>query len=200
MIHYPSVVTGLLAADHSTGSEHAALLLLEYGDYECPTCSAAEPVTQHLVETFGNRLRFVFRHFPLVEFHLHAELAAEAAEAAAAQGKFWEMHHLLFTHRQHLELSALTHYAEKLDLDMVRFSAEMADRIYLQRVQEHRRTGEQIGLLASPSFFLNDVMIDVSFGLERLENAVRAALGERMSKQSSDVRFPAKLKCPLLPL
>lgn len=173
-----SQIAGLLAVDHSTGADGAALLLLEYGDYECPACSEAEPVTRHLVDAFGSRLKFVFRHFPLVEAHPHAELAAEAAEAAAAQGKFWPMHHLLFTHSQHLGLKALTSYAEQLELDMRRFNAEMADRIYTQRVQEHRRSGEKMGLRGSPSFFLNGKAVDVSFGLEHLENAVRAALGK----------------------
>lgn len=96
-------ITGLVAADHSTGAAHGAVLLLEYGDYECPSCCEAEPVTRYLMEAFFNRMRFVFRHFPLVEVHPHAELAAEATEAAAAQDKFWEMHHQLFTHSQRLK-------------------------------------------------------------------------------------------------
>lgn len=171
-------IAGLLAADHVAGSDHARLLLLEYGDYECPSCVEAEPVTRHLIEAFGTRMKFVFRHFPLVEVHPHAELAAEAAEAAAAQHKFWPMHHLLFTHSQHLTLGALTRCAEMIELDMLRFNAEMADRIYTQRVHEHRRSGELIGLRGSPTFFLNGKMVDVSFGLEHLEHAVRAALGE----------------------
>ncbi len=178
MTHPPSPfqsAASVSAADHGIGAEHAGLLLLEYGDYECPSCCDAEPVTRHLIETFGNELRFVYRHFPLVEGHPHAELAAEAAEAAAAQGKFWEMHHLLFTHSKRLEPGALTHYAELIELDMIRFKADMADRIYTQRVQEHRRTGEQLDLRASPSFFLNGDIIDVSFGLQHLEDAVRAA-------------------------
>jgi protein-disulfide isomerase len=170
-------IAGLLASDHSTGSARTDLLLLEYGDYECPSCSEAEPVTRHLVEAFGSRLRFIFRHFPLVE-HPHAELAAEAAEAAAAQDRFWPMHHLLFTHRQHLELDALTRYAETAGLDLRRFGTAMAERTYRSRVQKHRHSGEQIGLRASPSFFLNGKLVDVSFGLEHLEHAVRAALGE----------------------
>ena len=174
----PIHMAGLLATDHIAGSEHATLLLLEYGDYECPSCVEAEPFTRHLVEAFGERLKFVFRHFPLVEVHPHAELAAEAAEAAAAQDKFWPMHHLLFTHSQHLKLSALTHYAEMIGLDMLRFNAEMADRIYTQRIHEHRRSGEQIGLRGSPTFFVNGTLVDVSFGLGQLEHAVRAALGE----------------------
>ncbi len=171
-------IAGLLAADHFAGTERASLILVEYGDYECPSCSEAEPVTRHLVEAFGSRLGFVFRHFPLVEVHPHAELAAEAAEAAAAQHEFWPMHQLLSAHWKHLELSALTRHAEAVGLDMRRFNAEMADRIYTQRVQEHRRSGELIGLRSSPSFFLNGKLIDVSFGLEHLETAVRGALGE----------------------
>lgn len=170
-------IAGLLAADHITGSEHAKLLLLEYGDYECPSCAEAEPVARHLIEVFGKRMKFVFRHFPLVEVHPHAELAAEAAEAAAAQNKFWPMHHLLFTHSGHLELPALIQYAGMIDLDVRRFEVEMKGRIYTQRVQEHRRSGETIGLRASPTFFLNGRVVDVSFGLEHLELAVRAALG-----------------------
>lgn len=169
-------VAGLDATDHSTGSPHATLILLEYGDYECPYCAEAESYTHHLVEAFGSSMRFVFRHYPLVEAHPHAELAAEAAEAAAAQGKFWEMHRLLFRHQQHLEIHDLTLHAETIGLDMPRFSGEMADRIYTQRVQEQLRSGERLGLKASPCFFLDGVLIDVSFGFEHLESAIRAAV------------------------
>jgi protein-disulfide isomerase len=174
----PSSMTGLVAADHSEGSPNAAVLLLEYGDYECPSCAEAEPYTRHLVDAFGGRMRFVFRHYPLVASHPHAELAAEAAEAAAAQGHFWEMHRQLFANQRHLRLSDLTHHAEAIGLDTTRFAAEMSDRIYTQRVQEHRRSGDALGLRASPSFFLDGVLIDVSFGFERLEHAVRIAVGE----------------------
>lgn len=170
-------VAGVLESDHCTGSPRAKWLLLEYGDYACPSCSEAEPVTRHLVEAFGDRLRFVFRHFPLAE-HPHAELAAEAAEAAAAQDRFWPMHHLLFTHWQHLALDGLTQCAEMAGLEMRQFGAAMADRSFRPRVQEQRRSGERIGLHGSPSFFLNGRVVDVSFGLEHLEHAVRVALGK----------------------
>ncbi len=166
----------LSATDHSLGDEHAAAILLEYGDYECPACIQAEPFVRHLVETSGERLRFIFRHFPQVEVHPHAEVAAESAEAAAAQGQFWPMHHLLFTQKHHLELPALAGYAASIGLDMRRFNGEMADRIYLQRVQEHRRAGTISGVRATPTFFLNGVVVDVSFGFERLQAAVRGAL------------------------
>ena len=166
----------LAAADHVLGDENAKLMLLEYGDYECPACIQAEPLVQHLIDTHRGRLRFVFRHFPLVEVHPNAELAAEAAEAAAAQGQFWPMHHLLFAQAHRLTPAALTGYAQSLGLDMNRFNAEMGDRIYTQRIQEHRRAGEHLGLRATPAFMLNGKAVDVSFGFEKLDEAVRAAL------------------------
>lgn len=166
----------LAAADHVLGDAHAKLTLLEYGDYGCPACIQAEPLIQHLFSMHRSRLRFIFRHFPLLELHPNAELAAEAAEAAAAQGQFWPMHHLLFTPPHHLESAALAGYAQSLGLDMIRFNAEMGDRIYTQRIQEHRRAGARSGLRATPAFFLNGKVVDVSFGLERLDEAVHAAL------------------------
>jgi protein-disulfide isomerase len=174
MVEMPAAA--LAAADHVMGDAHAKLTLLEYGDYECPACIQAEPLMQHLVETHRGRLRFVFRHFPLVEVHPHAELAAEAAEAAAAQGQFWPMHRLLFAQAHRLTPEALTGYAQSLGLDMNRFNAEMGDRIYTQRIQEHRRAGESSGLRATPAFFLNGKAVDVSFGFEKLDEAVQAAL------------------------
>ena len=170
----------LSGQDHVLGNADAALTLLEYGDYECPACTQAEPLTRFLIETFGKRLRFVYRHYPLLEVHPHAELAAEAAEAAAAQGQFWPMHHLLFapgpTYAQHLKLTALTGYAQSLGLDMHRFNGEMADRIYTQRVQAHRHAAELAGIRATPAFFLKGAVVDVSFGLQKLEAAVVSAL------------------------
>ena len=111
-----------------------------------------------------------------MEVHPYAEAAAEAAEAAAAQGEFWAMHRLLFAQAHHLTPSALAGYAEAIGLDMTRFKAEMADHIYTQRVQEHRRAGERSGLRATPAIFLNGRPVDVSHGFDRLEAAVQAAL------------------------
>ena len=166
--------TGLTAADHALGNADAPSTLLEYGDYECPSSAQAEPKVRHLVKTLGSQLRFVFRHLPHLELHSHSELAAEAAEAAAAQGKFWEMHRLLFGAPNHLSLSDLTKHAQSIGLDMTRFHAEMADRIYTQRVQEHRRAAKLSNLHITPSFILNGKLIDTSSGLEKLEAAVHA--------------------------
>jgi len=172
-------IAALSAADHSQGETHAALTLLQYGDYECPACVRAEPLTRRIVETHGAHLRFVFRHFPLMALHRHAELAAEAAEAAAAQGRFWAMHQRLFAPPHHLAMPALTAHAEAIGLDMIRFGAEMADRIYTQRVQEHRRAGVNSGVRETPTFFLNGRVVDVSSGLPALEAAIQAALKGR---------------------
>lgn len=171
-------------ADHVLGDAHARLTLLEYGDYECPACIQAEPMVRHLLDIHPGRLCLVFRHFPLMEIHPNAERAAEAAEAAAAQGHFWPMHHLLFAQAKHLAPAALAGHAQALGLDMNRFNAEMSDRIYTQRVQEHRRAGEHEGLRATPAFFLNGEAVDVSFGLEKLDEAVQAALNSPRSVAS----------------
>jgi protein-disulfide isomerase len=169
--------TGLSAREHETGNVDATVTLVEYGDFECPMCTQAEPLTRHLVDTYGSRLRFVFRHYPDGAAHPHAELAAEAAEAAAAQGKFWEMHAMLFRHSPHLSAKALTQFAEEIGLDMPRFNNELSDHVYLQRVREHHAAAVELGLRGTPSFFVNDKLVDVSFGLNHLEDAVRAALG-----------------------
>jgi len=166
----------LSGADHQQGHAQSGLTLVEYGDYECPTCIRAEPAVRRLVDSLGRQLRFVFRHYPLMAVHPHAELAAEAAEAAAAQGQFWAMHRLLFTQAHGLALPALNGYAQAIGLDMLRFRADMADHLYTQRVQEHHHAGERSGLRTVPAFFLNDQLVDVSTGMAQLEAAVRAAL------------------------
>lgn len=176
MIDNPAVTeTGLPGADHLLGDPHATLTLLQYGDYECAACIRIEPQVRKLVAAQGRRLRFVFRHFPMLDLHPHAELAAEAAEAAAAQGRFWPMHHLLFAQSHHLAPAALQAYAASIGLDMLRFKAEMADRIYTQRVQEHRRAGEHSGVHRTPAFLVNGRFVDVSADFGALEHAVQAA-------------------------
>jgi protein-disulfide isomerase len=169
---------GLTAADHMLGDALSSVTLIEYGDYECPFCVRTEPRTQRLIEISSNRLHFVFRHFPQVGMHAHAELAAESAEAAAAQGQFWAMHRRLFTQSHDLSLAGLTACAESIGLDMNRFGGEMADRIYTQRVQEHRRAAVQSCIRSVPTYVLNGRMIDVSDGFERLDQAVHAALAD----------------------
>ncbi len=162
--------------DHVLGPEHAPVTLVEYGDLECPNCKQAVPAVKLLLTRFENLVRFAFRHFPLEGVHPHAELAAEADECAGTQGKFWEMHDLLFENQQHLKLHHLRGYAERLQLDMPRFTAELNDHVYLQRVREHLESGNDSGVRATPTFFVNGCIQDVSFGLHALTEAVEAAL------------------------
>lgn len=166
----------LSAADHARGNPQARLTLLQYGDYECPACIAVEPALRALVDRHAPQLRFVYRHHPWVELHPHAELAAEAAEAAAAQGQFWAMHAQLFKAGHHLDLPGLTARAAAIGLDMVRFKAEMADHVYTQRVQEHRRAGVASGLRATPAYFLGGQPVAAAADLAPLEAAIRHAL------------------------
>jgi protein-disulfide isomerase len=167
------------AADHFLGAPDAPVTVVEYGDFECPNCKQAAPVVRLLPDQFAGRVRLVFRHFPLEEVHPHALHAALAAEAAGAQGRFWQMHDMLFENQRHLKLHQLRGYAEKLELDMERYDSEMKDELYLQRVREHIEGGGRGGVRATPTFFINGRIRDVSFGLDALIDGVEAALRER---------------------
>jgi len=166
-------------ADHVLGPQHAAVTVVEYGDLECPNCKQAAGAVKLLLARFEQSVRFVFRHFPLEEVHPHALRAAEAAECAGGQGKFWPMHDLLFENQLHLKLPRLYEYARQLDLDMARFTAEMDDEIYIQRVRDNQRSGEASGVRATPTFFVNGRLLDVSFGLHALLDAVAQQLKSR---------------------
>src|SRR5258708_27788363 len=164
--------------DHILGPAAAKVTVVEYGDFECPSCGQAYPAVKMLLKHFGNRMRFGFRQFALVEVHRHAELAAEAAEAAGAQHKFWQMHDLLFEHQLHLKANNLRQYAQQVELDLERYDYEMKEHLYLQRAHWHIDSGVKSGVRSTPGFFVNGAVEDVSFGLERLHKAVEAALGK----------------------
>src|SRR5258708_1843794 len=152
------------------GASHAPVTIVEYGDFECPNCKQAAPALKLLLERFAGRLRLVYRHFPLEEVHPHA------LHAAAAQGKFWPMHDLLFDNQSHLKLPQLRRYAEQLELDMPRYTAEMERGVHLQRVREHIEGGRASGVRATPTFFINGSLHDVSYGLQTLKAAVEETL------------------------
>jgi protein-disulfide isomerase len=162
--------------DHSEGPEHARVVVVEYGDFECPSCKVAATTPTLLMERFPNKVRFIFRHYPVPEVHPHAMLAAEAAEAAAAQGRFWPMYHLLFDNQAHLNQKNLLRCAGELGLDMTRYVAEMDDHIYLQKVREHADGARRSHIRATPTFFINGAVQDVSFGMKALHDAVAASL------------------------
>ncbi len=160
--------------DHHLGASPAPVTVVEYGDFECPNCKQAAPAVKLLLERFPGRVRLVYRHFPLEEVHPHALHAALAAEVAAGQGKFWPMHDMLFDNQRHLKLPQLRGYAQRLELDLLRYDAEMEGELYLQRVREQIEGGERSGVRGTPTFFLNGTVQDVSFGLQALFEKVGA--------------------------
>jgi protein-disulfide isomerase len=172
----PDLAVPVSATDHLLGPEHAPVTVVEYGDFECPNCKLAAPAVKLLMQRFPERLRFVYRHFPLESLHPHALHAAQAAECAGEQGQFWPMHDLLFAHQEHLAVKHLREYAGRLQLDLARFEAELRDEVYLQRIREQIDGGRRSHLKSTPGFFVNGVIVDVSFGLHALIDAAAAAL------------------------
>jgi len=148
------------ARDHAQGPADAAVTLVEYGDYECPHCGRAYPMVKTVQGSMGNDLRFVFRNFPLTKAHEHAEHAAEMAEAAAHEGKFWQMHDRLFEHQHELEDADLVGYAAALGLDPAWAAAALAQGVFRERVHEDFASGVKSGVNGTPTFFINDVRYD----------------------------------------
>jgi len=141
--------------DHLEGNKEATLELVEYGDYECPHCGHAHPILKKIVKEFGPRLKFVFRNFPLSEMHPHAVSAAVAAEAAARQGKFWEMHDIIFEHQHHLEPGDLHMYAKKIGLDLQQFMNDIQDNAIIDHINDDIESGLRSGVNGTPSFYIN---------------------------------------------
>ena len=161
--------------DHVQGSADAECTLVEYGDYECPHCAHADPIVKRLQRHLGKRLRFVFRNFPLSQIHPHAEAAAETAEFAAANGKFWEMHDLIFENQSSLSLALFEKLAQRLGLS----SAELLDALnrkeYEARVRADFTGGVRSGVNGTPTFFINGQRHNGSFEYEDLLAAIAAS-------------------------
>ena len=162
--------------DHADGPADAPVTLVEYGDFECSHCGQAYPIVKELQERLRGRLRFVFRNFPLTHSHPHALVAAEAAEAAGAQQKFWEMHDTLFEHQRALDDAHLEKYAQAIGLDVKRFDKEMEDGKHAARVREDFMSGVRSGVNGTPTFFINGVRYDGSWDAEPLIEALEAAI------------------------
>jgi protein-disulfide isomerase len=156
------------ARDHIQGAIDGPIALLEYGDYECPFCAEVQPVVDAVIERMGDSLCFGFRHFPMASAHPHAEHAAEAAEAAGAQGKFWEMHEVLFQNQHALADEYLAEYAAALGLDTQRFIDEVLSETYANRIREDFRSGVRGGVNGTPCFFINGQRYDGARALEPL--------------------------------
>jgi Na+/H+ antiporter NhaA len=161
--------------DHVQGPQDAPVTLVEYGDYECPYCGRAAPVIRELLERFDGRLRFVFRHLPLSDVHPNAALAAQAAEAAGAQGRFWEMHHLIFDRQDALQLADLVRYATELGLDAGTFEEELRSGKHAARVGQDVNSAGEAGVAGTPSFFINEVRYRGAYDLESLAEALSQA-------------------------
>lgn len=151
------------AADHIDGPDSAPLTLVEYGDYECPYCGAAYLTLKAARRALDSQFRLVFRNLPLAEIHPHARQAAQAAEAAGAQGKFWEMHDALFEHQEALEEADLLRYARMLELDTERIARELKAQTFAKRVRDDFRSGIRSGANNSPTFFMNGERYDGSW-------------------------------------
>jgi len=161
--------------DHAQGPAHAPVTLVEYGDYECPHCGRAYPIVKEVQRRLGSTLRFVFRNFPLNESHPHAQHAAEAAEGAGAQGRFWEMHDSLFEHQRALDDQHLVGYAKALGLDPVAFEHDLRAHTHKTRVREDFLSGVRSGVNGTPTFFINGVRFDDSWDPDTLTEALTAA-------------------------
>jgi protein-disulfide isomerase len=163
--------------DHVLGPADAPLQVVEYGDYQCPHCGKVHPIVHDLLGRYGPRVRFVFRHFPLPKVHPKARLAAEAAEAASAEGKFWEMHDLLYSHQEALEPTDLLNYAGQLGMDLDRFRRDLEAHVHAARVQRDLAGGVRSGVNRTPTFFINGRRHDGGYSAEELSRALDGAAG-----------------------
>ncbi len=161
--------------DHVRGNADAPITLVEYGDYECPYCSGAYTIVKEIQQQMGDRLRFVFRNFPLTQAHVHAQKAAEAAEIAGDSGKFWEMHDMLYENQKALNFLALREYAEDVGLDGDAFEEALEARTKQDRVREDFMSGVRSGVNATPTFFINGFRHDGGYGPEELLRALESA-------------------------
>lgn len=165
------------ASDHVQGDAQAAITLVEYGDYECPHCGAAYPIVKRVQKHFGKRLRFVFRNFPLVQAHPNAQSVAEAAEFAAAHGKFWQMHDAIFENQRELSTDFLLRLAEKLGLDGRALTKSLKNEEFGEKVRADFLGGVRSGVNGTPTFFINNHRHDGPFDYGDLVEGIEKASG-----------------------
>lgn len=173
--------------DHHQGPANAPVTLVEYGDYECPDCGAAHPIVQAIQREMGDRLRFVFRNFPLTQIHPHAQGAAEAAEAAGAQEAFWAYHDRLFEHQDDLSAHALLGHARDLHLSLDRFERALEEHDFAERVRADFMSGVRSGVNGTPTFFINGLRHDDSYEYEVLLAAVERAVSSEQSAKETHI-------------
>ena len=164
--------------DHIRGNSNAPLELVEYGDFECSDCGHAYPIIKTIQQALGDDLKFVFRNFPLTQIHPHAVNAAVAAEAAALQNKFWEMHDIILQNQKHLELEDLLMYAKKIDLDADQFKNDLQNITLRAKVEADFESGVRSGVNRTPSFFINGVKYEGASEANELINYLKNKLSE----------------------
>jgi protein-disulfide isomerase len=174
VLHRPTLTVPVNERDHVQGLPTAAVTLLEYGDFQCPYCGAAYAEVKEVQRALGDDLLFAFRHFPLAQIHQFALGAAEAAEAAGAQGKFWEMHDLLFENQRHLAPPDLLRYATTLGLDLDRFTADLEQGTHEPKIREDFMSGVRSGVNGTPTFFINGVRHNGGYDAASLLDGIRA--------------------------
>jgi protein-disulfide isomerase len=175
--HYtpPTLAVPVSTDDWADGPADATVTFVEYGDFECPHCGEMEPILREVRRLAGPGMRFVFRHFPLTSSHPHAEIAAEAAEAAGAQGAFWPMHDTLLANQQALDVPDLVDYATALGLDADTLAADLASHLYEPKVREDFMGGVRSGVSGTPTFYINGARYDGDYDLAALSRAVQQA-------------------------
>ncbi len=161
--------------DHVQGLESAPVTLVEYADFECPHCLGAYWMLKEVTAWLGNDLRYVFRHFPASDVHPHAQAAAEASEAAADDGKFWQMHDVLYEHLPMLDAPSLASHAASIGLEVGKFTRQMAERAFANRVRSDVESGVESGVSNIPTFFINGVRHDGGYDIDTLLEAIEEA-------------------------
>lgn len=181
----PELTVPVSENDHIQGAEKGSVTLVEYGDYECPHCGRAYWIIKKVQEKMGDRLRFVFRHFPLTQAHPHALHAAEAAEVAATQDKFWEMHDRLFENQNALDDESLIGYAKDTGLDVEKFREDLRSDKFEEKVRADFMSGIESGVNGTPTFFINGVRFNQSWDYETLLEALERGQNSSQSRASA---------------
>ena len=165
--------------DHILGNPNATLELIEYGDYECPFCGRAYPILKDIKQKLDGDIKFVFRNFPLSKIHPHAFMAAVATEAAALQGKFWEMHDIVFENQKSLDEENIFRFASLLGLDTDRFREDLQDKLLVEKVEKDFESGLRSGVNRTPSFFINGNKYEGDYNIQSLSRAIKSAITQK---------------------
>ena len=177
--------TAIVMEDRVKGNENAVVKLVEYSDFQCPACGAYYPIVKQLMEEYGDRIKFTYKHFPLRRIHANADLAARAAEAAGVQGKFWEMHDIIFENQEKWSKartqSIFVEYAKDLGLDVGQFKKDLGSKEIRAKVQDDFEEGVALGVNSTPSFFLNGEKLNGIRSYEDFKNIIENAINSDIS-------------------